>query len=161
MNHSAGQRSENTRFRCSQIASDDVCTCSHTWWALCTSKTGQLWSRSVLVHLRGEGLVCSAQLRGNQPNAKELRQQEDGASLSGLRNTAEVVAKLPGHLRLGAVLAQFFLGCFRNDHRFWSGLLDVASGGKRKQRHTRKKLAKPCQNRGSSWRVCWLSLVHH
>ena len=88
-----------------------------------------------------EDLVFMAKMRGHQPNqpiAKDLRLQEDGVSLSGLRNTTEVGAKLPGHL------AQFFLGCLRKDHMLRSaGVLSLASGSLSQEESEDEALSKP------------------
>ena len=50
----------------------------------------------------------ATKFRGEQPNRKELRQDEDRKSLSGLRNTTEATSRLPGHIELGSSLAAIF-----------------------------------------------------
>ena len=43
----------------------------------------------------------TTKLRGNQLNTKEQKAQEDKLALAGVRNSAEAVNRLPGHLELG------------------------------------------------------------
>ena len=59
----------------------------------------------------------TTKLRGEQMNAKEVKQDEDRRSLCGLRNTSEAVSRLPGHLKLGSILGEFFRGILRKNPR--------------------------------------------
>lgn len=54
-------------------------------------------------------------LRGGQPNAREVREAEDEASLGGLRDVAGVVERLPGNMRLGAVMLALMRNALRAD----------------------------------------------
>ena len=53
-------------------------------------------------------IQCTAKLRGEQLDAKELRDLFDSQSLAGLRNTAEAISRLPFHRQLGSILSQLF-----------------------------------------------------
>ena len=73
-------------------------------------------------------LRFTAQLRGHQPNAKDLRAIEDKRALSGLRNAAEVITRLPGHIELGQVLARLFRKTLTECPRIRSLILLLVSG---------------------------------
>ena len=70
----------------------------------------------------------TSKLRGEQPNAKELRQEEDPRSLAGLRNTVEAIARLPGHVDLGRILADFFRKVLREVPHLRQLLVSLGSG---------------------------------
>ena len=70
----------------------------------------------------------TAKLRGEQPNAKELRQEEDRRSLAGLRNTTEAIARLPGDVDLGRILADFFRKVLREVPHLRQLLVSLGSG---------------------------------
>lgn len=59
----------------------------------------------------------SERLRGEGPNAKELRQREDADCLAGMRNAAVAIKRLPGHARVGKVM-----------HRLLTKALDEVPG---------------------------------
>ena len=69
-----------------------------------------------------------AKLRGDQPNAKDLRERENKMALAGLRNTAEAFSRLPGKVKLGSVLASIFKKVFLENQRLRKMLVDMSSG---------------------------------
>ena len=71
----------------------------------------------------------TTRIRGVQLNAKELRAQEDKRSLAGVRNAAEAITRLPGHLELGKMLAKFFIKSGRQCPRLRTLMVTLVSGG--------------------------------
>ena len=71
----------------------------------------------------------TTRLRGVQLNAKELRAQEDKMALAGVRNAAEAITRLPGHIELGKILAKFFINSLRHNPRLRDLLITLGSGG--------------------------------
>ena len=67
-------------------------------------------------------------LRSVQPNAKELRAQEDKMALAGVRTAAEAITRLPGHIELGKILATFFINSLRQNPRLRTLLITLGSG---------------------------------
>ena len=59
------------------------------------------------------GMRFTDKLRGEQADARELRDRVDGQSLAGLRNTAEAISRLPVHRQLGSILPQLFANVLR------------------------------------------------
>ena len=70
----------------------------------------------------------TAKLRGEKMNANELRALDDKQALAGLRNTSEAIARLPGHLELGTVLAALFRKILRQRLRLREILVLLGSG---------------------------------
>ena len=70
----------------------------------------------------------TTKLRGEQMNAKEVKQDEDRRSLCGLRNTFEAVSRLPGHLKLGSIFGEFFRGILWKNPRLHKLLVSLGSG---------------------------------
>lgn len=50
-------------------------------------------------------VIMTTKLRGELADAKERREAEDAASRAGFRNTFDAVSRIPGHARLGAIMA--------------------------------------------------------
>ena len=80
------------------------------------------------VNLVERTMEYTVKLRGDEPDAKELRKAEDNASKGGLRNAAKVVETMPGHARLGAVLWPLFDGSLEKDGEFERAVLTLVSG---------------------------------
>ena len=73
-------------------------------------------------------LQHTARLRGEHFDAKELRALVDRQSVAGLRNTADVISRLPYHRKLGNILAQLFGKILRESPVVREMLLRLAGG---------------------------------
>ena len=70
----------------------------------------------------------TAKLRGEQLDAKELKDLVDSQSLAGLRNTAVAISRLPFHRQLGSILSQLFAKILRENPVVRKMLLKLATG---------------------------------
>ena len=68
-----------------------------------------------------------ADLAGDEPNAKDLRESENKMALARFRNTAEAVSRLPSQVKFRTVLASFFKVLLESP-RLRKMLVDMSSG---------------------------------
>ena len=142
-----------------QRVQDHVCTYSHTWWAPCTSSTGQLWiriERSMSVRASSRKMVwCEATNRTRwNCGSKKMEPHCLRTLQKWLRSCLATCDK--GLFWRSSSQAAF--------ERTKDSCQDLPTWRqepcrKLKQRNSRKKLTKPCHNRGSSWRGSWLALM--
>ena len=70
----------------------------------------------------------------NRRTRKTSKQDEDRRSLCGLRNTSEAISRLPGHVKLGSILGEFFR------KTLWENSLCSGTVHEEKQNASRKEL---------------------